>query len=268
MRAVLVGVTVSILALIGGAIGADFGSAIVAEYKLSRALRSQANLAFDPWVSILGFPFVTQALRHSYGLIEFRANALKWPPVGKASLEATMHDVDTRQSSWLVRPTAALPVGELESRIIISSTELARYMGIKDLVVEPPPKETNDATGGTTESGISSSYGLVISGTPTIAGFDERVSVSADLSMAGPDATTLVIKATGIATSPDTPTTTKTKVPDDKLPDVLRAFTTDLPQQRLPFSVIPTREGARGNDIIIEGIAYGLTIHLDQFNQS
>jgi len=50
--------------------------------------------------------------------------------------------------------------------------------------------------------------------------------------------------------------------------DVLRAFTKNLPQQRLPFSVAPTREGARGNDIIIEGIAYGLTIHLDEFNQS
>jgi hypothetical protein len=265
MRALLIGITVTILALVGGAVGADFGTAIVAEYRLSRALRSQANLPFDPWVAILGFPFVTQALNHNYHLIEFRANDLKWPLVGKATLEATLHDINTTQSSWLVRPTAALPVGEIESRIIIGSTQLARYMGITDLVVEPPPKETNDATGGTTESGISSSYGLVLSGTPTIAGFDEHVSVSADLSMAGPDATTLVITATGIATGPRT---ANQKVPDDKVPDVLRAFTKNLPQQRLPFSVAPTREGARGNDIIIEGITYGLTIHLDEFNQS
>ena len=59
-------------------------------------------------------------------------------------------------------------------------------MGINDLMVEAPPKETNDATGGTTESGISSSVGLVFTGTPKVAGLQERVSVSVDLSMTGP----------------------------------------------------------------------------------
>ena len=59
-------------------------------------------------------------------------------------------------------------------------------MGIPDLLVEAPPKETNDATGGTTESGISSNKGLVFTGTPKAAGFDKKVSVSVDLSVAGP----------------------------------------------------------------------------------
>src|SRR3712207_8543162 len=43
--------------------GADFGAAIYAEYRLARSVRTAANLHFDPWVSILGFPFVTQAAR-------------------------------------------------------------------------------------------------------------------------------------------------------------------------------------------------------------
>ena len=37
---------------------------------------------------------------------------------------------------------------------------------------------------------------------------------------------------------------------------------------KLPFGVAPTSEGARGSDIIIEGITEGVTITLDGFRQS
>ena len=181
----MIGLTVMIVALVGGAVGADFGTAIYAEYRLARTLRAEAGLGFDPWVGILGFPFIPQALRHRYDEVEIKASGVDRPIVGKASLEATMHQIDLTQASWLIRPGAPLPVGKLESRIIIDSTHLGRFMGINDLMVEAPPKETNDATGGTTESGISSSVGLVFTGTPKSAGFDERVSVSVDLSMTG-----------------------------------------------------------------------------------
>ena len=104
--------------------------------------------------------------------MEIKANAVDHPMIGKATLEATMHSVDLTEASWLIRPDAKLPVGKLESRIIIDSTHLGRFMGINDLMVEAPAKETNDATGGITESGISGSHGLVFTGTPS-AGFDE-----------------------------------------------------------------------------------------------
>ena len=52
-------------------------------------------------------------------------------------------------------------------------------------------------------------------------------------------------------------------VPEDKLAAVLAAFTTSLPGQKLPFGIAPTSEGARGSDIIIEGIAEGVTIALE-----
>ena len=176
-----------------------------------------------------------------------------------------MHDVDLTQASWLIRPDAPLPVGKLESRIIIDSTHLGRFMGINDLMVEAPPKETNDATGGTTESGISSSDGLVFTGTPKAAGLHERVSVSVDLSMTGPGDTTLVFTATDILTGPGTADRT---VPDEKLDAVLKAFSSNLPGQKLPFGVAPNREGARGSDVIIEGIVEGVTVHLDGFTVS
>lgn len=267
MRKVLIAViaaaAIAVIAI--GAIGVDYGASIYAEYRLSSTMRKATNLESDPFVAILAFPFIPQAMRGHYNQLEIKANAVDHAMTGKATLEATMYSVDLTYASWLIRRDAKLPVGKLESRIIIDSTHLGRYMGISDLMVEAPPRETNTATGGITASGISGSHGLVFSGTPHSAGFEHRVSVSVDLSIAPDDQATLVITPTGVLTGPDT---ANQAVPDDKRDAVLHAFSTRLRNQRLPFAVAPTSEGARGSDIIIEGITRGVTVTLDEFKQS
>jgi hypothetical protein len=265
VRKLLIGLAAALAAVLIAAVGADFGSAIYAEYRLARAVRSEAQLSWDPSVGILGFPFIPQAMRHHYDEVEIKANGVDHAVGGKASLEATLHSIDLTRASWLVRPNAPLPVGKLDSRIIIDSTHVGRFMGINDLMVEAPSKESNDATGGTTESGISSSRGLVFTGTPKAADYDKRVSVAVDLSIAGADQTTLVLTATGVLTGAGT---ADQQVPDDKKDAVLAAFSTSLPGQKLPFGVKPTSQGARGSDVIIEGITEGVTIALDGFRQS
>lgn len=256
-------IAVAVLAL--GAVAVDYGSSIYAEYRLSGSVRKVAGLKSDPFVAIVAFPFIPQAMRGRYNQVEIKANAVDHATVGKATLEATMYSVDLSRSSWLIGPTAELPVGKLESRIIIDSTHLGRYLGISDLMVEAPPRETNTATGGVTASGISDSHGLVFSGTPHSANFEHRVSVSVDLSIAPDDQATLVITPTGVLTGADT---ADQAVPDDRREAVLHAFATRVPNQRLPFGVAPKTEGARGSDVIIEGISYGVTVDLDRFKQS
>ncbi len=265
VRKVLIGLAATATAVAVGAVGADFGAAIYAEYRLARSVRTAAALDWDPSVAILGFPFIPQAMRRHYDEVEIRASGVDHAVVGKASLEATLHSIDLTQASWLVGPDAKLPVGKVESRIIIDSTHVGRFMGINDLLVEAPSRETNDATGGTTESGISSNRGLVFTGTPKAADFHEKVSVAVDLSIAGPDQTTLVYTATGVLTGAGT---ADQPVPEDKTAAVLAAFSTSMPGQKLPFGVAPTSEGARGSDIIIEGITEGVTIALEGFSQS
>ena len=268
MRKVLIGVTAAAIAVavIGiAAVGVDYGTSIYAEYRLSSTVRKAANLGSDPFVAIVAFPFIPQAMRHHYNQLEIKANAVDHAMVGKATVEATMYSVDLTYASWLIPPDAKLPVGRLESRIIIDSIHLGRYMGITDLMVEAPPAETNTATGGVTASGISDSHGLVFSGTPKSADFDHRVSVSVDLSIAPDDPATLVFTPTGVLTGPDT---ADQSVPDDKRDAVLHAFSARLPNQRLPFGVAPTTEGARGSDVIIEGVTRGVTITLEGFKQS
>jgi hypothetical protein len=267
VRKVLVGVTAAAIAVgvVGlGALAVDYGASIYAEYRLSTTVRTAANLGSDPFVAILAFPFIPQAMGDHYRELEIKANAVDQPVVGKATLEATMHSIDLTDASWLIRPDAKLSVGKLESRVIIDSVHLGRYLGINDLMVEAPPLESNDATGGTTESGISGSHGLVFSGTPKSAKFDHRVSVSVDLSIAADDPATLVITPTGVLTGPDT---ADQAVPDDKRDAVLQAFSSRLPKQRLPFGVPPNTVGARGSDVIIEGITRGATVTLDDFKQ-
>ncbi len=245
-----------------GAVGTDVGAAIYAEYQLSRRVRSANDLGFDPWVAILGFPFLPQVARHRYSELEIKANGVEQPVVGSVTLEATMHEIGLADASWLMRSDADLPLGKLESRIIIDSRHVGGFLGIKDLSVAAPEADTNDATGGTTESGISGSKGLVFTGTPTRAGFDEPVSVTVDLSTAGPDRSTLVFTPTGVATGPNT---ADREVPPDKRAAVLGAFAGALTRQRLPFGLAPTSQGARGSDVIIEGIAEDLTVRLDGF---
>jgi hypothetical protein len=139
---------------------------------------------------------------------------------------------------------------------------MGAYLGIDDLAVAAPLRDTNDATGGTTESGISGDTGLVFTGTPP--GLDEPVSVTVDLSMGGPERTTLVITPTGVATGPGT---ADRRVPPDLAEAVIASFGAVIPAQRLPFGLAPTAAGARGSDVIIEGITTGATIRLDGFRQ-
>jgi hypothetical protein len=265
VRRVLITTAAAMAVLVVAVAGADFSTSVFAEYRLSRAVRQAADLEADPFVAILGFPFIPQAAREHFNELEIKANGVDQPIVGKATLEATMHSVALGNASWLVRPDAKIPVGKLESRIIIDSVHLGRYLGIRDLMVEAPAAETNDATGGTTESGISDSHGLVFTGTPKSTGFNKRVSVSVDLSVAGADHSTLVFTPTGVLTGPDT---ANQQVPADRLGAVLAAFNGSLPQLRLPFGVVPTSQGARGSDVIVEGITEGVTITLGEFRQS
>ena len=94
VRKLVVGVISAVAAVAVAAVGVDFGAAIYAEYRLARAVRSEAKLNFDPWVGIIGFPFISQASGRHYSQIEIRANGVDHPVAGKVSYEATLYSID------------------------------------------------------------------------------------------------------------------------------------------------------------------------------
>ena len=63
VRKLLIGLAASVSTVVVGVVGTDFGAAIYAEFHWARAVRAANDLPFDPWVGILGFPFVEQAIR-------------------------------------------------------------------------------------------------------------------------------------------------------------------------------------------------------------
>ena len=82
VRKLLIAVGAAVFAVVVGAVGADFGAAIYAEYRLARTVRTAAGLSFDPSVAILGFPFIRQAMNHHYDEVEIKANGVE-PPRGR-----------------------------------------------------------------------------------------------------------------------------------------------------------------------------------------
>ncbi len=65
-----------------------------------------------------------------------------------------------------------------------------------------------------------------------------------------------MLTATGILTGPGT---ADEPVPEEKTAAVLSEFSHTITGQKLPFGISPTTAGARGSDVIIEGIASGVT---------
>src|SRR6201998_3313065 len=101
MRKVLIVViaTAAIAIIAIGAIGVDYGASIYAEYRLSSNVRKAANLGSDPFVAIVAFPFIPQAMRGHYNQVEIKANAVRHAMVGTATLEATMYSVGLTHAS-------------------------------------------------------------------------------------------------------------------------------------------------------------------------
>ena len=223
------GVTLAVVLV--AAVVVDFGTTVFAEYRFARSVRAAARLNWDPSVAILGFPFIPQAMRRHYSEVEIKANDVEHPLVGKASLEATMHSIDLSDSSWLIGPDAKLPVGKLESRIIIDSAHLGRFMGINDLMVEAP------AAGHQRRHRRHHRIRNLRQPRPGVHRHPEGGGLrQAGQRLGGPvdrpaGQTTLVLTPTGVLTGPGT---ADQEVPDDKKQAVLDAFRSALPDQKLP----------------------------------
>jgi LmeA-like phospholipid-binding len=79
MRKALVGaaaVLLTVVVVLLAAAGVDFGTSIYAEYRLSRTVRETAHLDFDPFVAIIAFPLIPQAMSHRYEDVEIKATAV------------------------------------------------------------------------------------------------------------------------------------------------------------------------------------------------
>src|SRR5579872_4980115 len=75
------------------AVLADFSAAAYAEYRVSRALRANADLTADPSVTFHGFPFVAQVADGRYRDIEISAEEIRPDTHRDMRVEATLRGV-------------------------------------------------------------------------------------------------------------------------------------------------------------------------------
>lgn len=255
MRKLIIGL-VSLLAL---ALVVDFGAAAYSEYRVSRAIREGGDLSSDPQVTIHGFPFSTQAFDGKYQNVEIRAQDVPNDFVGSTTIEANLRGVTVPFSELVDGSVNTVPVDELDGRVRIEAKDLGRFLGIVDLQVSAPPADISDGTGGSGGSGMTTTGGVVLTGTVPVGPVETKVSVQADLVLEGDR---VEIVASDFYFGPEG--NADFTIPDFAKPTVLGLFTKTIDRQTLPFGVLPTDVYAEGSQIVIEGNAENLLIDLDQ----
>ena len=219
VRKLLIGVLATATAVVVGAVGADFGAAIYAEYRLARSVRTAAEpglgpVGGDPRLSVHpagGRP----ALRRGGDQGQWRRSP------GRRQGLAGGHPAFDRSGRHVVAGQPGCQAAGRQGRRAASSSTPRTSAGSwasptcwsrrrRGKPTTPPAAPPNRAS--------RAIAGLVFTGTPKKAGFDEKVSIAVDLSIAGPDQTTLVLTATGVLTGAGT---ADQAVPDDKKAAVL-----------------------------------------------
>lgn len=116
---------------------ADRGAAAYADRALATQLQRSAGLSVAPSVAIGGFPFLTQAVRGRYGRIEVAAAGVPAGDTVLARLDAVLTGVEVPLSDVLSGSVRAVPVEQVEARVLLSYDDLARSSGRRRLTASP-----------------------------------------------------------------------------------------------------------------------------------
>lgn len=257
-----------------GAVGviADFGTAAYAEYQVSRALGTGADLTTDPEVTFHGFPFIRQGLLGRYDKIDIAARSMRQDIPGEIALEATLKGMHLPMSSLMEGRVRQVRVEHIDVRMSVEPTELGRLFHIPDLQVYSKPADKSDGSGGSGGSGMTTGGALILTGTLPEAPSGQMsgkqasrpVSVTADLLLQGDQVT---IVATDLYHDNNPTTAANPPIRDIDRPAVLAQFSRTIDTSELPFGIHPSEVFALGGHIVVEGHGDDVTIDLDRLRK-
>ena len=255
---------IGLVCLLGLAVVVDFAAAAYSEYRVSRTLRAGGELPSDPEVTIHGFPFLTQAYAGKYENIAIRAYGVKADVVNETFIEANLFGVRLPTRDIAEGKVHSVAVDRVDGAIRIDATELGQLYGIPDLQVSAPPADKSDGTGGSGGSGLTTSGGVVLTGTvpttgPTGKG---RFAVKAELVL---EADVVRIVASDLYRGPGAPADQALPEPDRGA--VLGRFTHTIDTRSLPFGLRPTKVTAEGSQVVIQGSGDNVVIDLDELQK-
>lgn len=254
---------ITLLVLVALLVGADFGTAAIAEYQVSKQMRAQLALAEDPDVRINGFPFLTQALSGDYGDITIKANGValgdKLHDVG---LVADLYHVRLPLSDALGGRANTATIDNVEGSLRFKSSDIARLIGIPDLTIEPDPQEDqNSGDAGPAQPGAGGAQQdteapVKLSGSTDVAGKQIQVTAHAVLSLVGGQLQ-IATKRVELNNS----ALGWLRVPDVVQQSVARLFTFRLDPGTLPFQATPTKVRVENAALVVQGTARNLTFN-------
>lgn len=231
-------VTLAVLVVL--AMGADYGSAAYAEYRVSRELRAELELGSDPEVLVNGFPFLTQAASGRYASVDVRAAGVPVTGFGNVTVEATLRGVDVPTSEILAGSTPRVVADSVDARVRIGATDLGRYLDVPDLQVSVPPRADEPAAG-------APQTGIELTGTIGVGAAEQVITVQADLSLQ--DGLVVITATNLVVGEPGAPTSAA----DTLLQRMLNQLSARIDPAELPFALVPTDVRAEGSDIVVEG---------------
>lgn len=127
---------ITLLALAGLLVVADFAAAAAAEYRLAQKLQSELRLEEEPSVRIHGFPFLTQAITGHYQRIEMAAEGLDAGPLNSMRVEATLWHVTAPITDVWAGEFDDVRIDRVQGRVRILESDLGQVIGIPDLQIE------------------------------------------------------------------------------------------------------------------------------------
>ncbi len=237
----------SVVVLVALLVLADFGTAAYAEYRISRELRDQLTLTADPDVRINGFPFLTQAVRGEYGSVQVQGNGVPVPDLGTVSLTAVLHGVRLPPGDVARGEVTDVVADAVDASVRIGATTLGQYLRIPDLRVSEPPGAASSGTEAPRRA-------VVLTGTVSLLGVQQELSVEAGLSMVDG---AVVITATGLDLAAGGGSGSFT---ESVLDGLLSRFSVTLDPAALPFGITPTVVRADGSDLVVEGSGTDVTV--------
>ncbi len=292
-RFVVVTVFALVTIIIAVLVTIDTLRAARSEHQLATALTTSPRVAFEPEVTLGGFPYVKYADRDEFpGLvITARGVTAPGPPDLKGvplTCTTTVCRAELGVRAVAVHASAAdrwhggapITLRGVHAYAKLDSVNLGRMLDITDLTVNTPAPKDRAGGGGPGDGLLELSKGVLLTGTvslppqrpsprtngrfgPSAQKFDGqrvKVTVTVDLSVVDGE---LVILATGFYTGPQEHA--DGHVPAEFATAVLARFSGRVPYPTLPWAVVPTKANSAGSDILISGEAPTLTVRPDQF---
>jgi hypothetical protein len=135
-------IVITLVVLLALLVGADFASAAIAEYQVSKRAKAAFGLADDPAVTVNGFPFLTQAIGGEYSHITVDAKGVPIKNILKdVEVHADLREVRAPLSDLLAGRTDSIVVKEMEGQLRVKEADFNRALQANMLKVK-----TSDVT--------------------------------------------------------------------------------------------------------------------------